>query len=288
MLHDSHFPNAILLTPLCASLSAIDFETFDLDADFDPDAHDQVMKQAFSDQYYQEHDAEMHDEDEDGKPVWDDDIDIDDIIQTEAQRTGKGTKRDAKGKAKAHAAKADDDEDGPIEMDADFLDGGEADTANDAGLSKKERKKLKKKIKAAEKKVAKRSGGEDVDGDAEGVAIDEMDASKALTASSGPATSKDDRKRKLNEAMDEYYNLDYEDVVSSRKDPTAEAFWVVLMLLHLSGRRSTYSLQVHASTKVVVRPHSSRNLTRGRQGAQQCRRPQAHSTLQTRRQQEAR
>lgn len=183
--------------------AGIGFDDVDLEADFDPDAHDKQMQGAFDDGYYEEgEDEEME------KPTWDDDIDISDILGAEGSKKAK-----AKGKeAKAAAA---DDEDGPIEMDADFLPGEEADVRgiDDKKLSKKEKKKLKKKLKAAAEAATKRASGAD---GAEGVDAD-MDANvqeRRKDDEDVPKTA-EDRKRKLDEMMDEYYKLDYEDMVRS-------------------------------------------------------------------------
>ena len=142
--------------------------------------------------------------DDEGKPVWDDDIDIGDILADEEARTAHAgsSGKDKKAKAKS-AALAEGEDDGPISMDADFLDG-EQDGAASGTLSKKDRKKLKKKLKAAEKKLAKPAA----QGDA-GVEADDMDADLTAAQPSDPA----ERKRKVQQAVEEYYNLDYEDVV---------------------------------------------------------------------------
>lgn len=167
------------------------------------------MQGAFNDSYYNEVDPALRGMSDDDaypeKPIWDDDIDIDDILADEAARNAQAgpSSKDRKAKAKP-AALAEDEEDGPISMDADFLDGEQESGAASGTLSKKERKKLKKKLKAAEKKLAKPAA----QGEA-GVEADDMDAELVAAQPSDPA----ERKRKVQQAVEEYYNLDYEDVV---------------------------------------------------------------------------
>ena len=180
-----------------------DLDHLDLDKEFDPDQHDQVMTQAFGDDYYGA-------EDDDEKPTWDDDIEIDDIIAEEEEAQGS-----KKGKKVAKQAAANDDEDDDrIEMDADFMDGNGPTKVDqlrtqlaDAKLSKKDRKKLKKKLKAAEEKAALRRENGDIDMDADAPAVEEDEPV--------PATA-EERKAKAREMLDEYYKLDYEDVIGDQ------------------------------------------------------------------------
>ncbi|KAE8263760.1 hypothetical protein A4X09_0g7149 [Tilletia walkeri] len=182
------------------------FAHLDLDADFDPNAHDQAMSTAFDQHYYatgegtpegaenyDDEDDEAH-EDADGKPIWDDDIDIDDIIgMEEEEETGSKGGKDKKSK-------------------------------------KKEKKKLKNKQKALEKERAANGGGgeeddggegeEDGDGDGDGdvrmmngfasgsrIQLEEVDE-EALKG-----MSKEERKRKAKEMEDQLDELDYEDMI---------------------------------------------------------------------------
>ncbi|KAJ9474528.1 Protein KRI1 [Pseudozyma hubeiensis] len=197
--------------------STVDLDGLDLEGDFDPDSHDKAMQKAFGDQYYEG-------EDDDEKPSWDDDINIDDIIKDHEAATASSGK---KGK-KAKQSHADDDD--RIEMDADFLeDGGEAADGGAAGskeaalrarladkkLSKKDRKKLKKKLKAALSKASNNADGgddsdSDADADADGVDVSAMDADNLpATTTSAPT----DKKTVAKEMIDSYYNLDYEDMI---------------------------------------------------------------------------
>ncbi|SJX64818.1 related to KRI1-KRRI-Interacting protein 1 [Sporisorium reilianum f. sp. reilianum] len=193
--------------------STVDLDGLDLEGDFDPDAHDKAMQKAFGDQYYEG-------EDDDDKPSWDDDIDIDDIIAEHEAATASSSKKNKKAK-QSHA-----DDDDRIEMDADFLDDGDAATAEAGGskeaalrarladkkLSKKERKKLKKKLKAALSKSSSSAGNGDAsDSDAaddhnddDGVDVSAMDAD---------VVSSTDKKAVAKEMIDSYYNLDYEDMI---------------------------------------------------------------------------
>lgn len=195
--------------------SAVDLDSLDLEGDFDPDAHDKAMQKAFGDQYYQG--------EEDGdKPSWDDDINIDDIINEHEANTAGPSKKSKKAK-QTHAG---DGEDGRIEMDADFLDdtaastdaaGGSKEAAlrarlADKKLSKKERKKLKKKLKAALSKTSTSNAnadGSDSDNDAETDGVDE----DAMDADNAPAPSAADKKALAKDMIDSYYNLDYEDMI---------------------------------------------------------------------------
>ena len=172
------------------------------------------MQQVFNDGYYAEEDAEF---DENGKPVWNDDIDISDLIQ-DAEPAGASSSK-KKGKRRAAADGGDKEGEGRIEMDADFVDGADDDAGeypdgvDPSTLSKKERKKLKKK----QKKTAKKEGG--VEG-AEGIDTEAMDADhlakeraakeEAELAKLGP----EERKKRISDMLDEYYNMDYEDLVS--------------------------------------------------------------------------
>ena len=196
--------------------STMDLDGLDLEGDFDPDAHDKAMQKAFGDQYYEG-------EDDDEKPSWDDDINIDDIINEHEANTASSSKKSKKVKH----SHGEDDED-RIEMDADFLDG-EGDGADggaaaagskeaalrarlaDKKLSKKERKKLKKKLKAALSKSSSNTAGNDSDSDAadedDGVDVSAMDADIA------PPTTSSDKKAMAKEMIDSYYNLDYEDMI---------------------------------------------------------------------------
>ncbi|EST09320.1 Kri1-like, C-terminal [Kalmanozyma brasiliensis GHG001] len=184
-------------------------EGLDLEGDFDAEAHDRAMEKAFGDGF----DGGEDDE----KPSWDDDIEIDDIIKEHEASVGGG-----KGKKKAKQSHVDEDK---IEMDADFLDGdaGDNDGTAAAGskeaalrarladkkLSKKDRKKLKKKLKAALSKSSSAPNGDESDSDADdddGVEVSAMDAS-------APAASSTDKKAMAKDMIDSYYNLDYEDMI---------------------------------------------------------------------------
>ncbi|KAL2915250.1 Kinetochore protein Spc24 [Polyrhizophydium stewartii] len=157
----------------------VGFDVVDLEKDFDPNDYDSKMQQAFSDSYYNAEDATI-------KPEFDDDIDISDITG------GKGTDRPKLKKQPPPPPVEGDDADGDFVMDADYMPGGEyyggehdgtadADAGTAAGsepgrpLSKKERKKLQKEQRAA----AGKGKGE----------------------------------MNLDEYLNEYYQLDYEDMI---------------------------------------------------------------------------
>ncbi|WFD28518.1 Kinetochore protein Spc24 [Malassezia nana] len=148
------------------------FEGIDFDADFDPEEHDRIMQQQFNDEYYAHGDDNV-------KPHWDEDIEIDDILaETEPMSKKKASKKSK--------------HNGELNMDADYVEG------QDVKLSKKERKALKKK----EKKARNKSTAE-VDVDEEG-----MDADKAEAM-----MTEMDRKHRARELMDQYYSLGYEDMI---------------------------------------------------------------------------
>lgn len=87
----------------------IALQQLDLEGDWDPDAHDAQMTELYGDDEV----------DEDGKPEWDDDIDIGDIYMPEVEESlassSKPSKKEKKKKKKKKAA--DEDEDG-VNVDA--------------------------------------------------------------------------------------------------------------------------------------------------------------------------
>lgn len=183
-----------------AGSQKIDFDPLSLEGDFDESKHEAMMA-VFGDKYYDD-----KDEDDDVKPTWDDDIDIADILAEEQheedEAEGSSRKKSKKDKKKARQANADDDD--VIEMDADFVD------AEDAGidtskLSKKDRKKLKKKLKAQANKNS--LGDEEMP---DGVDADAMDAETETRTM--PQTA-EERKAAAKKLADEYRNLEYEDVI---------------------------------------------------------------------------
>ena len=160
--------------------SNVDFERFELDNDFDPEEHDRLMQRAFDDDYY-------GDQDDEKKPSWDDDIEVDDIV-------AQGTKK-RKGKTSG------------IEMDADFVDGPGAEKK----LSKAEKKKLKKREKAKARKAEEEGSGR------VGVGEEEMNAEEPTEDVDNVALlNSDERREKMKEAMDEYYGLEYEDMIGDQ------------------------------------------------------------------------
>lgn len=197
-----------------------------MDADFDPEAHDKAMRGAFNDSYYQAgeegdfageggYDDEDVNYDADGKPTWDDDIDIEDIMDEDEPAAASNSK---KSKKKDKKSKNQDDDDGPIEMDADFVDGNEGNAGQqNKEMSKKEKKKLKKKLKAAEEKAqAKKAKQQDGD---EAVDEDEMNADTLPNIQKEPEVepkTAEEKKKRMDGLVEEYYGLDYEDVVSTK------------------------------------------------------------------------
>ncbi|WFD00170.1 Kinetochore protein Spc24 [Malassezia yamatoensis] len=152
------------------------FQDIDLEADFDPEAHDRLMLKQFGDTYYQSGDVQKPELDND------DDEEMQEILQ-EAEEPH------MKKHHKKHRSESD-------AMDADFIDG-----ETETRLSKKDRKRLKKQEKKA------RSRAEHAQ-EEHGVDVDEMDAEKKRSADHNQ-----DPKAKARELMDEYYNLGYEDII---------------------------------------------------------------------------
>ncbi|UZJ56351.1 hypothetical protein CBS101457_005671 [Exobasidium rhododendri] len=176
----------------------VDFERFQLDAEFDPEEHDRLMQVAFNDDYYGE--------DEDGKPKWDDDLDMGSIVDEDEE--GRQAKKGSKAKKKSKSKKDD------IEMDADYMGEQvpveEVEEVGGKKLSKAEKKKLKKREKA---KAKKHEGQGDIDvGEEEMNAEVEADADEIMADRLNPA----EQKQKMEEAMNEYYGLDYEDMIGDQ------------------------------------------------------------------------
>ncbi|ORY93137.1 KRI1-like family C-terminal-domain-containing protein [Syncephalastrum racemosum] len=119
----------------------VGLEKLDLEGDFDPAAYDKQMDSVFDENYYE------HEEDLTEKPTWDDDIDV------------------------SYAEQGEGGEDGEedIEMDADYLPGGE------------------------------KYGGEG--------------SGSGTSAAPKRKIMDDEKKAKFNELMEEYYSLNYEDVI---------------------------------------------------------------------------
>ncbi|KAG2741753.1 hypothetical protein P692DRAFT_20751277 [Suillus brevipes Sb2] len=82
------------------------FKEFDLDADWDPEAHDMQMAGLY-------HDGNDSDVDQE-KPVWDDDVDIDDIIPPSQPPESSTSAKKKKKKKK----KKDEDKEGGVDIDA--------------------------------------------------------------------------------------------------------------------------------------------------------------------------
>lgn len=206
-------------------------EDLDLEGEFDPNSHDQAMQKAFDDTYYEQSEPEGDEAlrfDADGKPVWDDDIDIGDILQEEEEyerehTTGKERRQKAKAEKKRakeskrnNAGEQDDqgyeDQNERIEMDADFVDGNTAEASEQ--LSKKERKKLKKKAKKDAEQAAKQGRHTE-----EGVDVDEMDADQQphkvmpQTEEDLKNLSSEERKKAISKMMDDYYQTGAEDII---------------------------------------------------------------------------
>ncbi|PLW51921.1 hypothetical protein PCANC_01954 [Puccinia coronata f. sp. avenae] len=142
-------------------------DDIDLDSDFDPDSHDRRMQKVFDNDFYGKTDP-------DGKPVWEDDIEIDDILPEVA----------------------------PPQEEINFEPGGDAyDPLAPGG------KKLSKKMKRLAKAQKKRGLAQNAEPDQD----DEPEQNQEVDELEG--LSPEERKQKLLEALDEYHKLDCEDMI---------------------------------------------------------------------------
>ncbi|KAG0268250.1 hypothetical protein DFQ27_007218 [Actinomortierella ambigua] len=201
--------------------ATVGFDEIDLEADFNPDEYDKKMHDMFSDQYYEA--------DENVKPVFDDD-DIDTGMYEDGEEAALQGGDDEDEDADAQGEDADaypegeegydeqyegyegeedygydgeedygyGGEDEDIMMDADYMPGGEnygATNDKSKKLSKKERELVEKEAKKLSKK-----------GTPYKTAVEAIAASRStLDADKG--------KKAFNEYLDEYYQLDYEDMI---------------------------------------------------------------------------
>lgn len=211
--------------------SAVNFDQLDLNADFDPDEHDKLMAQAFNDDYYGE-DGD-YEKDDGEKPVWEDDIDISDILREQEQyeeitnpKSAKAKKADkGKNKVKEPKASAFVDENGErIVMDADYVEDANDYNGGDEQSTKKLSKAEKKKLKKREKAKARKADENNEEDEDMIVDADEMDAEIANTKVDKNAVKGEDltqlshqeRKKKMEEMMNDYYGLEYEDMIGDQ------------------------------------------------------------------------
>ncbi|KAJ3091889.1 hypothetical protein HK102_012811 [Quaeritorhiza haematococci] len=168
------------------TLQIAGLDEIDLEEDFDPEKYDQKMSRVFGDDYYEDGDAVK-------KPDFGDDIDISDIVPS-AAKDDFGVDYDQ--------SQGDDEN---FIMDADYLPGGELyDEAGGKPKSKKQERREKKKEKKKQKRALEDLEG----GDYEGYGDDAVDDEHA---EGEPSNKK--AKMTLNEYLDEYYQLDYEDMI---------------------------------------------------------------------------
>lgn len=163
-------------------------EGVDLDEDFDPERWDAKMGSVFEEQYYGEDSAAV---DALEKPKFDDDDEDDRLIAklTGASATGKQGKKAKRNKAKkinldAYAYE-EVDEDDDFCMDADYMDGGEAALHHD-------------------------------DADVGVPVVNEDTSATTTTKKKGKKGKEDMKKTSFSDYLDEYFQLDYQDMVYSR------------------------------------------------------------------------
>ncbi|KAF9581260.1 hypothetical protein BGW38_001782 [Lunasporangiospora selenospora] len=205
----------------------VGFDEVDLDTDFNPEEYDRKMENVFSDKYYDENDANV-------KPVFDDDVDTADYEKDEDDNDGNGSadsgddneeNRQGEGEEEEYAEGEDYgydesggyyDENGnyitgdgeyyegedpeDVMMDADFLPDGTKFGASGKKETKKERLEREKAEKLAAKK-AKKKGIR--------TAVEAIEEAKSMLDS-------DKKKKDFESYLDEYYQLDYEDMVGDQ------------------------------------------------------------------------
>ncbi|KAM3580755.1 Kinetochore protein Spc24 [Umbelopsis sp. WA50703] len=164
----------------------VGIDSIDLDGDFDPDAYDNQMTQVFNDDYYTGDDNE--------KPTWDDDIDTGLEEAAEDQENVGDDYQEYEGAQEYEYPAAANPDDEDVMMDADYMPGGEF-YGMDKPMTAKEKKAAKKDKKKKNKKGA----------------VDEVE--ELVQAQEAIPESKKSTKRALDKYMEEYYNLDYEDMI---------------------------------------------------------------------------
>jgi len=167
---------------------SVGFDDIDIEGDFNPEEYDKKMEDVFNDEYYNDEDANI-------KPEFADDIDIDDIVPKEELEEYNNTNEAGNGEEAYPEEQYNEEEqynpnsnanDDDFIMDADYLPGGQYYGTNETG----KKKKLSKKQLKKEKKLAKKK--------------------QKQLANQVPAA---DPNKSLNEYLDEYYQLDYEDMI---------------------------------------------------------------------------
>lgn len=166
--------------------AVVGLDNIDLDGDFDPDTYDKQMTHVFNDDFYTGDDSE--------KPTWDDDIDtgLEEVAEPQVDG-GDQEEYYEEGAEEYEYPNVGNQDDDDIMMDADYLPGGAlyGTTKEKAGKEKKSKKEKKK-----EKKKGKK------------------DDADIILETEGPINeSKKSTKRALDKYMEEYYNLDYEDMI---------------------------------------------------------------------------
>ncbi|XP_066498240.1 protein KRI1 homolog [Hoplias malabaricus] len=159
------------------------FSEVDLDGDFDPQQHDQLMQKCFGDEYYGENEEE--------KPQFDDDDDEEELEGHWNWDTWTGENEEEygedKGEEESYEPNCDDPE---FNMDADF-------DPSQPLLSKKKRKELRKKKTKDNAPLMGKTRKTSVFAE--------------IITKNKPAF--DPQEKTFEQYLDEYYRLDYEDII---------------------------------------------------------------------------
>ena len=202
-----------------AGSTKLNIDKDELEGDFDEEKHEKLMK-AFGEAYYGE------EGDDDVKPTWDDDVDIEDILAEERQEENNGEEEKPKKLSKNQRKKelrrlqelAEEEEQ---EQEAD--DAVDDEGTSTSKLSKKDRKKLKKQAKKA------------------GAASDAT--SNADPSSSTSSMTPSERREAARKLADEYRSLDHEDVIGDL--PTR---------FHYTPRDFEHDLAAHMGSAFSLEP----------------------------------
>ena len=151
----------------------------DLEGYYDPIAHDAKMAAVFNDSFYGDAQTDAY-----RKPSWNEDIDISDIVSINGQK--------------------------PEEA---YAPGGDAYDPTEPGRTGKKSKAERKKDKKTKKTGKGKEKFSELDKDDLGEEVQENGASSFDPEEVDAIVDPEERKRIVDHFMDEYYKLDYEDMV---------------------------------------------------------------------------